>query len=260
MDVRFTVDELRFFKRNGFVVKRGVFPPDRIARAVDVFWEKAPAQLQRDDPESWMGPFKEEYHFSDGTDQIDDYRWNLRHIGEEEWLMDLIQRDPNMIGMAEQLLGEGVLDPPGKARGIYTTLPRDPETAPPDRFHVDQNVFHVCTVTYLGKVGPGGGGFRVWPASHLWFSRIFKSEDDEAQTRRYEATQAFLETQPSVECTGDTGDVVFWHHRLAHMAGHNFSRRLRMAILYDFRIKGYQYPPEAPLDPIWQDFKGLQEL
>ena len=42
------------------------------------------------------------------------------------------------------------------------------------------------------------------------------------------------DTRP-VECIGRAGDIVFWHHRLAHMAGHNFTPgHLRQAILYDF--------------------------
>ena len=29
------------------------------------------------------------------------------------------------------------------------------------------------------------------------------------------------------------GTVIFWHHRTAHMAGQNHSRRIRQAVLYD---------------------------
>ena len=37
-----------------------------------------------------------------------------------------------------------------------------------------------------------------------------------------------------VECWGKAGDIVFWHHRLAHMAGHNYTNTLRQAVLADF--------------------------
>ena len=29
--------------------------------------------------------------------------------------------------------------------------------------------------------------------------------------------------------------VVFWHHRIGHAAGHNYSRQIRQAVWYDFR-------------------------
>ena len=37
-----------------------------------------------------------------------------------------------------------------------------------------------------------------------------------------------------VECWGRAGDIVFWHHRTAHMAGHNHTDVMRQAVLADF--------------------------
>ncbi len=261
MDIRLNEDELRFFKRNGFVVKRQVIDPERLAKAHEVFWERVPSQLKRDDPTSWLGPFREEFFIDDGTDRLQDYTWKFRSIGQDEWMMNLIPRNANLIGMAEQLLGKGNLEPPGQARGIYTTLPRDDEGELIDYLHVDEHVFHLGTVTYLNKVGTGSGGFRVWPASHLWFAETFRSQYGESEVNPYTELKDFLETQPSLECTGDAGDVVFWHHRLAHMAGHNTSRNLRMAILYDFKIRGFDYAREEPPQPsIWRDWPGIEAL
>ncbi len=261
MAIRLTVEEMRFFQRNGFVIKRKVIDDKLLTKAHEVFWERAPSQLKRDDPASWQGPFREEFHFSDGTDQIGDYRWNLRSIGGDEWMMDLIPRNTDLMGIAEQLLGQDRLEPPDKARGIYTTLPRDDDAELVESLHVDQHVFHLGTVTYLNKVVTGGGGFRVWPASHLWFAETFKSRYSDRDTNPYTALVAFLETQPSLECTGDAGDVVFWHHRLAHMAGHNTSGNLRMAILYDFKLREFDYAREEPPQPsIWRDWPGLEAL
>ena len=270
MGIRFTDDELLFFKRNGFVIKRNVLKPELIAKAQEVFWAEAPSQLVKDDPSTWVGPFREEFEITvedraPGTDQRKGYRWNLRHIGEDDWMMDMIPRNPDLIGMAEQLLGAGNLVPPMRTRGIYTTLPRNDGAELDDHLHVDQHVFHLGIVAYLGKVVPGGGGFRVWPTSHRWFYNTFKSQykgtqfnEDQATTNRYLETKEFFETQPSVECTGNTGDVVFWHHRLAHMAGHNTSCNLRQAILYDFKKVDFDYTQELPPQPnMWVDWPGL---
>ncbi len=40
----------------------------------------------------------------------------------------------------------------------------------------------------------------------------------------------------SVQTFGDPGDIVFWHHRMAHMASHNYTRNIRKAVLTDFRF------------------------
>jgi ectoine hydroxylase-related dioxygenase (phytanoyl-CoA dioxygenase family) len=47
--------------------------------------------------------------------------------------------------------------------------------------------------------------------------------------------QAQVDQQPYVDCYGKAGDVVFWHHRLGHSAGHNRSHAIRQAVLYDFK-------------------------
>lgn len=261
MDIRLTLDEMRFFKRNGFVIKRKALKQDSLKKAHEVFWDNAPSQLQRHEPSSWIGPFRDEFNWDDGTDKINGFRWNLRTVGNDEWMMDLISRNVNLIGMAEQLLGKGNLLPPSGTRGIYTTLPRSDDEELEDHLHVDQHIFHLGTVAYLDRVAAGGGGFRVWPTSHLWFCDTFESQFKGKSPNRYTEAKSFIESQPSLECTGDAGDVVFWHHRLAHMAGHNISSKMRMAILYDFKKVGFDYSlEEPPLPNVWRDWPGLDTL
>ncbi|MDE0025176.1 MAG: phytanoyl-CoA dioxygenase family protein, partial [Spirochaetaceae bacterium] len=51
---------------------------------------------------------------------------------------------------------------------------------------------------------------------------------------------------PPVECHGKAGDVVFWHHRLGHMAGHNYSSRIRQAVLYDYCKRDLEQVQDQP--------------
>lgn len=258
MDIRLTANDIRFFKENGFLIKRRVLRPELMAQAQEVFWAKAPAQLRKDDPATWIGPFREEYHLRDEEDFRGGYRWNLRHIGREPWMMDLIPRDPNVVAMAQQLLGPD-LSAPERVRGIYTTLPMQERTMAPDSLHVDEHAFHLGIVGYLGAVVPNGGGFRIWPTSHRWFYYAYETQYKPGRTDRYAEIKAFFETQPSLECTGEAGDIVFWHHRLAHMAGRNYSRNLRQAVLYDFKradlAHAQEEPPQADM---WRDWPGCQ--
>ena len=51
-----TPDEIRFFKREGYLIKRGVLDPELMARARERKWEGAPARMKRDDPGSEASP------------------------------------------------------------------------------------------------------------------------------------------------------------------------------------------------------------
>ena len=261
MTIRLSTDELRFFRDNGFLIKRQVLNPELMAKAQDVFWANAPSQLQRDDPETWFGPFDEKHNLDDGENYRGNYRWNFRSIGRESWMMKLVPLDPNLHAMAEQMLGEGMLSPPERTRGIYTTLPRREPPANHDHLHVDEHAFHLGVVAYLGDVTPNAGGFRVWPSSHRWFYPSFESQYRPGRTEAYHAIRALFETQPSLECTGAAGDVVFWHHRLAHMAGRNHARSLRQAILFDYKRSDLdQTQEEPPQANMWRDWPGLDAL
>lgn len=260
MESPLTENDLRFFRDNGFLIKRGVLNADLVARAVDVFWENAPPPMDRDDPETWFGPFREEQEISNGEDYRGGYRWNFRNIGSEPYMMDLVPRDPNIVGMAQQLLGPH-LAPPERVRGIYATIPNRDHNPRPDRLHVDQHPFNLGVVAYLGKVGPLGGGFRVWPTSHRWFYHTYETRYEGGRPEGYKTITEFFEAQPSTECTGEAGDLVFWHHRLAHAAGQNLSSNIRLAVLYDFSrsdVKEVQSRP--PKSNMWEDWPGCDRL
>ena len=61
----------------------------------------------------------------------------------------------------------------------------------------------------------------------------------------------------AVECWGSAGDVVFWHHRTAHMAGLNYSEVIRQAVLADFwKPQLDEYRMAAPSEDMWQDWSA----
>ena len=55
-----TIEEMRFFKRNGYLIKRGVLDAELMERARARLWDGAPPGRKRDDPTTWVGPFAEE--------------------------------------------------------------------------------------------------------------------------------------------------------------------------------------------------------
>ena len=201
---------------------------------------------KRDDPATWVGPFREEFHIDDGTDLIRGHTWKMRTVGEDEWMMKLIPQNTDLILLAEQLLGKGSLLPPSGVRGIYTTLPQESYEVSENRLHVDQHIFHLSTVSYLdrvvvGAVGDSGSGQVATSGSATSLESMYENK----QSNRYMEAKSFFETQPSLECTGDAGDVVFWHHRLAHMAGPNTSPQPAFGCHIRFQETGLRLYPRS---------------
>ncbi len=245
--------EIDCFKENGYLIKRGLLDPALMQRAREALWAGAPAELRSDDPASWVGPFQEE---SDDKNSVRrDYTWKYRALGSDQWMMDLLPRNPNVWAIAEELLGVGQVAEPERVRGIYCILPEGDLPERPYRCHVDQHPFHLGVVAYIDDVVPDGGGFRVWPGSHRLFYPVFTTQHSYTPGPEAQRAMQQAEAISSVDCHGKAGDVIFWHHRLGHSAGHNRSANIRQAVLYDFRQKQLADVQEIPPhDDMWKDW------
>ena len=250
--MKLTRDEMRFFKREGYLIKRGVMDPELTARARDRLWDDPPASMRRDDPSTWVGPLPEEDLSEDGGNYKGEYRWLYRRLGDEDWIVRMLATDPVIFGMVEQMVGAGQVAIPDSIRGIYCTLPYGNRQRPGYVCHCDGHPFHVGVVGYIDDVLPDGGAFWVWPRSHHEFYYTHTTAYLREQTEDYEPVRArFIESDP-VDCYGKAGDIVFWHHRLGHMAGHNYSDRIRQAVLYDFRRRDLaDIEDEPPSQDMW---------
>jgi ectoine hydroxylase-related dioxygenase (phytanoyl-CoA dioxygenase family) len=69
-----------------------------------------------------------------------------------------------------------------------------------------------------------------------------------------ELQRVIAEIEP-VECCGAAGDIVFWHHRLAHAAGQNYSEQIRQAVLADFWTADLDELRTKPVTvDMWEDW------
>jgi len=254
---RLTEDEIEFFRENGYLIKRGLLDPELMARARESLWENPPGQLDRDDPATWIGPFRET---SDDRDSLySGFNWKYRRRGGEEWMIKLLAKNSSVWAIAEQLVGEGALQEPERVRGIYCMMPEGDLPEWPYRCHVDAHPFHLGVVGYIDDVDADGGGFNVWPGSHKDFYYTFHSQYGNDPDERHPVVRAEYDARQRMDCHGKAGDVVFWHHRIGHSAGHNRTRRIRQAILYDFRRKNLDDLLETPpQENMWQDWDGLR--
>jgi len=246
-------NEVEFFKQNGYLIKRNILEPGLMERAQERLWAGAPPELQRDDPETWIGPFVES---SDDPDSVrHDFTWKFRAPSREAWMIQLLPKNETVWAIAEQLLGAGALEEPQRIRGIYCMMPEGDHPDRPYRCHVDQHPFHLGVVGYIDHVAPNGGGFTIWPGSHRVFYHDFETRYSFNPTPQAQADIQRINQQPHVDCHGDAGDVVFWHHRMGHSAGHNRSRQIRQAVLYDFRKKDLaQMQDQPPAKDMWADW------
>ena len=252
---RLSDEQIARFKTDGVLIVRRVLDPGLLARARARLWDAAPPSLRRDDPSSWAGPIRPEEEDEARGNYRKGFRWQYRSLGNLPWMVDLLPKNPAVWAMAQQLLGEGEVVEPENVRGIYCTLPYGDHEGRPDNCHVDAHPFHLGVVGYIDDVEPEGGGFRVWAGSHRTFYPDFESAYRMEPTPRYEPDRERLSRATSIDCHGRAGDVVFWHHRLGHMAAHNRTRRIRQAVLSDFRKKDLERTQEEPpADDMWKDW------
>lgn len=233
-----TQNEVRFFKEEGYLIKRGLIPQERVEVALETVWSAGskPPSIIRGVPETY------------GTDEAKAAGWAARDIGAD--MLSFVPGKPfesEVWKIAEQLLGPDLIMPDPtlparpttsggaracgrRTRGVYNTLPRNepkPHGFFPGGCHQEGHPFQLGVVAYVAPVVPDGGGFHVWPRSHrmLWKTLLkeYSSPGDgkggtdtgpDMKLLNYEQTMDVIRAQQPVEFTGVGGDVLFWHHRL----------------------------------------------
>lgn len=252
--------------------------------------------LQQDAPASYVGPFDPQDEASDERHLRAGYRWLNRFLGVSPEVIDLIYSQ-SICAMAQQLLGgtlrqaivggqpmgsHGPAWPGGPtdpalgnqgARGVYCTLPYGNKALTADGVHTDGHPFQLGVVGLIDDCPEGGGAFKVWPGSHRRLFPTFALRYDQpripyyphlpdfkgiAHSDAYEAElQRIIDDTEPVECYGQAGDIVFWHHRLAHAAGQNFSAQIRQAVLADFWTQALNELRGKPVSAdMWEDWSS----
>lgn len=187
------------FKRDGFLIKRGVLSPELLAAARDRLWaSNTSATLRRDEPSTWRG-FAEDDRAVDASglnDRSAEYGWRCRSLSGDETMIDLLPR--RVMPWLEQLVGAGAVvqpratstasdpDPCGtrlrgwnaygglELRGVYCVLPQERTASSPTMAsaakagaHLDPPPKHLVVSGLLDNVPKGGGGLALFPGSHM---------------------------------------------------------------------------------------------
>ena len=247
----FTDAEKRHFKERGFVVKRDLLGAALIARALDVLWQHIDAE--RDDPATWVnaGPLG-----------------NLPCSDHPDIVATL--HDTPIYEHVEELAGAGKLTPPSRplCKMVYPSGKSLDEWEAPPAGHLDGytiegvgSTFTVGATVNISHIRPRGGGFTVWPGTHLRVADYFRRHSLLTGWDINRGKVAALADLPEpVECVGPPGTVMFWHHYLLHRAGVNCRPHIRMAFVNRFSFKNLRDIMFDLPEDLWGPWKGLARV
>ena len=114
--MRLTEEQLVRFKTDGCLVLHGLLDEELMAKARSRVWEFAPEGMDRDDRRTWAGPFTEAQ--TEGSRKgfhglfencRSGYIWKDRQAGASADILALVEQ---VMPIAEQLLGDGQVQPP----------------------------------------------------------------------------------------------------------------------------------------------------
>lgn len=275
--------DIEFFKQHGYLIKRGLLADQTSAfrKAQEHFWVHVPGHgLRPDDPATWVNNpashWQPEDHARVGT--LLGTNWKMRSrgddgIGTETFLVDQLANHPRMMNLASAFLSARIR-PVRRVRGIYGVLPL-PDTSQDRMYpHGDYMASQLSAMVLLCDLGPRCGGFTVWPGSHrrmhMSWDRVSGSTitGDRVESYPRERDQLLRDTRP-VEFTGSAGDVIWWHPRLIHSAGVNYSSEtdepiVRILTPIDYQRAGETYVDDLEFGPgpkyqWWVDTRNVLE-
>ena len=257
--------EVASFKRDGYLVKRGLIKDvDSLTSIVDYMWEKVPREiLSKDDPSSWLDRPHRKWTEMDAKEVGHLHRgnWKMRSnhgIGTEPFILNATANHPAVLRIVEQMIGKPVARS-NRVRGVYVVLPKPIDVAGGLGPHVDHAAAQICAMVLLAEIPPKIGGFTIWPGSHrrlhpYWDSCYSAHISEQHQDTFQSEYRSILRTVTPLEFCGNAGDVVFWHPRLIHSAGVNYSAedddpRVRFVVPCDFQHAELDFYDDEKLGP-----------
>ena len=278
--LRLSPTEVEHFKRNGFVVKRGlVQAADEFKSIVDYVWDTVPdGVMSRDVPSTWSDEPHKRWPISEASKigVLQNSTWKMRspqRFGRERTLLDVTANHPCVRAVVKRFLG-GRIERARRVRGVYLVFPKDPRVKGQLGPHVDHSAAQLSAMVLIDKIPDRSGAFTVWPRSHERLHRFWTSchgahFNQHLKAEFNEEFKAILRDTVPVEFVGEAGDVVFWHPRLIHSAGVNYSAEsdtpcIRYAIPCDFQKSGYTFYDDDDLGPgslqqWWVDTRHFRE-
>ncbi len=234
--LRFTPNEVEQFRRDGFVVVRGLVGDAELARMLAVTErglreEIAPVE------------YEAELHYPGAPESLQAVGGRtirrLKQAHSRDFIFTQWILRPEILGRLQQLLGDRIVCPLAHHNCIMTKQPRfSSETG----WHQDirywsfQRPELINTWIAFGREYPENGCLQVIPGSHLLTleRRQFDDElffrSDLPENASLIATRQYVELSP--------GDVLFFHCKTLHAADRNSTQEVKCSAVFTFREAG----------------------
>ena len=276
-----TRQEIEHFKTRGFIVKQGLIDDKKgFEGLVEYMWDQIPPRvMDKNDTSTWVDSPASRIT-SEEAQRIGHFqgtRFKIRSpgkLGTEKFMLDLTANHPNLRQVVDQFLCAPVQQSK-RARGLYAVFPKPVADTLPLGPHVDPLSSHLLAMVIVAEIPPRSGGFTVWPGSHLRLHPYFDTRqggsitDSKRLAGFLQERDRILKTVTPVEFVGSAGDVVFWHPRLIHSAGVNYSAEtdkpcIRVVVPCDFQRDGHTFYDEEMYGPSeremwWIDSRHYRE-
>lgn len=217
-----TADQKSFFKENGYLVLSDTLTDAQVDAGVDAIWPHLDAD--RDDPSTWVGagPVSPK-------------------CGDDPAILATLFDSP-VHEAAESLAGKGKLTRPSSFGPKLNFPTGETEWAPPGGGHLDGYYtptngvpegtvgrFFVGVTMYLSHQVPTGGGFTIWPGTHLQSARYFRTHAM-LSVKGGNVRNVYDLPEP-VEITGPPGTACLWHGELVHSVSKNCRPDIRLCMI-----------------------------
>ena len=242
--------EIAFFRVNGYVIKRAAVESDLVARCRDAVWANTPED--RGDRSTW--PDGAHAVYRSGADDDNFSPWAAEGAFVE------LRDHESLLGVARQLLGADQTEIPVPGY-VMLRFPSNGEIwSPPGGGHIDSNDGNSFgAATLIDEVRPRGGGYTVWPGTHLMFHHYFRTHDvRKPLPGGYGAVPWPL--GGGIEFTGSPGDVCYVHPWLVHTVGHNVNDNVRMQIIGGYHRKSGRADYDSVPDDPWWYWDGMKDV
>ncbi len=241
-----TVDQLRRFGQDGFLLVPGLASPRAVAAAnavIDELLSTSPP------PPHVVGPHS-----------------YVEKPASSHALLDLLTGTP-AYGVAEELTAPGGLVGPTHVQ-VALTFP--PFAHVPGAGHVDglgelradgrpTSFTLLVGVILSDQSADDMGNLHVWPGTHLATAAYARTHGVAAlQAQAAETSSPPVPQEHRLQVRGHPGDVLFAHYLLAHNIGGNTSGTVRRSVYMRLKRRGHEQHWVRALTDAWYEYDGVR--
>lgn len=233
MDTVFTSSQLEQFRRDGYLILRGMVPPSACQAMQEVTLAHLRAQIPPVEYEAELG-------YPGAPASLDAPGGRTIRRLRAAWQRDARFRshaeDPRIVGRLEQIFGERACLTLAHHNCVMTKHPRFGTAT---GWHRDIRYWcfarpDLVTVWLaLGKENAATGGLRVIPGSHRLAIPHEQLDDLDFLKPDAAGNQALFAQGTDVEL--EQGDLLFFHSGLFHSAGRNESEAIKTSVVFAYR-------------------------